>query len=296
MRRGGFNAIVSNPPFMGGQKLTGQLGEDLREYLIQDIGRGKRGSADLCSYFLLRDLSIAPRRPRSASSPRTRSPRATPARSASIRPWTWTGRSIGPRSPSAGQERRRWRCPCSGLAMRRSTKSAYLDGNRVADITPSLDPPSRMSAIPYRWLRTQSQSFQGSICSGDWIHLEPEEALGSDLRRDPRNKAYYFRTSMGRISTPAGTVSASRWVINFHDWPIERAQAIPECFDRSYETSKAFPGAEQSVRCTGSTGGNTQTHADHELYVPSPSLDRVLVIARVSRHRVASSCLNSAGI
>ena len=46
---------------MGGQKLTGQLGEDLREYLIQDIGRGKRGSADLCSYFLLRDLVIAPR-------------------------------------------------------------------------------------------------------------------------------------------------------------------------------------------------------------------------------------------
>ena len=60
MRQGGFDAIVSNPPFMGGQKLTGQLGEDFREYLIQDMAEDKRGSADLCSYFLLRDLSIAP--------------------------------------------------------------------------------------------------------------------------------------------------------------------------------------------------------------------------------------------
>ena len=59
MDNGGFSAVVSNPPFMGGQTLTGRLGEDLREYLINYIGRGKRGSADLCSYFLLRDLSVA---------------------------------------------------------------------------------------------------------------------------------------------------------------------------------------------------------------------------------------------
>ena len=59
MDNGGFSAVVSNPPFMGGQTLTGRLGEDVREYLVNYIGRGKRGSADLCSYFLLRDLSVA---------------------------------------------------------------------------------------------------------------------------------------------------------------------------------------------------------------------------------------------
>ena len=63
MRRGGFNAIVSNPPFMGGTEAQRATRRRLREYLIQDIARGKRGSADLCSYFLLRDLSIAQSRP-----------------------------------------------------------------------------------------------------------------------------------------------------------------------------------------------------------------------------------------
>ena len=61
MRRGGFDAIVSNPPFMGGKKVSGALGKDYREYLKQHIARDKPGNADLCSYFLLRDLSIAPR-------------------------------------------------------------------------------------------------------------------------------------------------------------------------------------------------------------------------------------------
>ena len=33
MRRGGFDAIVSNPPFIGGSKISGSHGTDFREYL-----------------------------------------------------------------------------------------------------------------------------------------------------------------------------------------------------------------------------------------------------------------------
>ena len=50
----GFDAIVGNPPFLGGQKLTGTLGVAYREYLVAAIGRGARGSADLVAYFALR--------------------------------------------------------------------------------------------------------------------------------------------------------------------------------------------------------------------------------------------------
>lgn len=57
----GFHAIVSNPPFIGGKKVSGALGTDYREYLKQRVARDKPGNADLCSYFLLRDLSVARR-------------------------------------------------------------------------------------------------------------------------------------------------------------------------------------------------------------------------------------------
>ena len=52
--RGGFDAVIGNPPFLGGQKLTGALGTAYREYLVDAIGRGARGSADLVAYFVLR--------------------------------------------------------------------------------------------------------------------------------------------------------------------------------------------------------------------------------------------------
>src|SRR5690606_34448536 len=51
---GGFDAIIGNPPFLGGQKLTGALGTAYREHLVHAIGRGARGSADLVAYFVLR--------------------------------------------------------------------------------------------------------------------------------------------------------------------------------------------------------------------------------------------------
>ena len=55
---GGFNAFVGNPPFVGGQRLTGQFGTPYRDYLVEFLANRKRGSADLCAYFFLRIYSL----------------------------------------------------------------------------------------------------------------------------------------------------------------------------------------------------------------------------------------------
>ncbi len=52
--RGGFDAVIGNPPFLGGKKISGALGSAYREYLVEVIGRGVRGNADLVAYFVLR--------------------------------------------------------------------------------------------------------------------------------------------------------------------------------------------------------------------------------------------------
>ncbi|CAC5339827.1 MULTISPECIES: Eco57I restriction-modification methylase domain-containing protein [Planktothrix] len=54
----GFNALVGNPPFMGGQKITGPLGTPYRDYLVQYLANNVRGSADLCAYFFLRGQQL----------------------------------------------------------------------------------------------------------------------------------------------------------------------------------------------------------------------------------------------
>ena len=53
-RQGRFDAVVGNPPFLGGQKLTGTLGKALPRVLGHRYRTIGTGSADLVAYFLLR--------------------------------------------------------------------------------------------------------------------------------------------------------------------------------------------------------------------------------------------------
>jgi methylase of polypeptide subunit release factors len=52
--RGGFDAIVGNPPFQGGKKISGALGGMYRDFLVHWLADGARGNADLVAYFYLR--------------------------------------------------------------------------------------------------------------------------------------------------------------------------------------------------------------------------------------------------
>jgi hypothetical protein len=50
----GFDAIVGNPPFQGGQKISGAVGADYLKWLQTWDGQGIKGSADLAARFVLR--------------------------------------------------------------------------------------------------------------------------------------------------------------------------------------------------------------------------------------------------
>lgn len=56
--KAGFDAIVGNPPFLGGQRITGVAGTAYRDWLVAHIAEGRRGSADLVAYFFLRAWSL----------------------------------------------------------------------------------------------------------------------------------------------------------------------------------------------------------------------------------------------
>lgn len=54
----GFDAVVGNPPFSGGKKISTKHGSAYRQYLFQFLANKRKGSADLCVYFLLRNYLI----------------------------------------------------------------------------------------------------------------------------------------------------------------------------------------------------------------------------------------------
>lgn len=53
VERGGFDALIGNPPFYGGSKITGAMGENVRDWLVHQIAGGQKGLADFFAYFLL---------------------------------------------------------------------------------------------------------------------------------------------------------------------------------------------------------------------------------------------------
>lgn len=229
MRRGGFHAVVSNPPFSGGQRLTGNLGKDTREYWIAHIARGKRGSADMSAYFLLRDLSlagygrvgiiatntIAQGDTREVGLDQVVAAGRTVFRAVKSQPWpnkanvhvslVWAGH--------AGERER-----------------PVLDHHDVPGITPSLDARSRVSGNPKQLTANEDQAFQGSIVLGKGFVLEIEQAQAL-IEKDPRNKDALFPYLNGDDLNNQPDCSASRWVINFHDWSERTAATYPDCFE-----------------------------------------------------------------
>ncbi|MDN3243426.1 Eco57I restriction-modification methylase domain-containing protein [Glycomyces tritici] len=51
---GGFDAVVGNPPFLGGKKVTGATGTNIRDWFVNRLAGAQKGNADLVAYFFLR--------------------------------------------------------------------------------------------------------------------------------------------------------------------------------------------------------------------------------------------------
>ncbi|MFD0203850.1 MULTISPECIES: Eco57I restriction-modification methylase domain-containing protein [Saccharothrix] len=281
MRRGGFDAIVGNPPFIGGKRVSGALGVDVREYLKQRIARDKPGNADLCSYFLLRDLEVASSgrvgviATNTIAQGDTREVGLDQAvdkgwrvyRAVKSQPWPGTA-SLEVSLLWVGRE---------------DQESCWLDGVEVSGITPSLDPRSRVSGNAYRLIANAGQSFQGSLVLGDRFFLSPDTAKNL-IMQDDRNREVVFPYLNGEELNSRPDCSAGRWVINFHTWDEKRAATYLDVFRIAEEMVK--PDREE--KAAGSYAGLMDRWWQYwrpraELYRAISGLDRVLVIARVSK-------------
>jgi hypothetical protein len=281
--RRGFDAIVGNPPFLGGQKLTGVLGEAYREYLVLALGRGRRGSADLVAYFLLRAHQLLNRDGQTGLIA-TNTLAQGDTREVGLDQITSDGVTVRRAIKSA-----RWPSASAALEYCAVWTSVpelpteaplILDGQKVRGITSSLDAVSRATGKPYRLLPNRGLSFQGSNVLGKGFILSPEQAREL-IDRDARNKDVLFPYLNGEDLNSRPDCSASRWVINFHDWSEERARSYPEVFEIVERLVKP-------VRLTN----NRKVYRDNwwqygekrpAMLRAIGDLDRVLVVALVSR-------------
>ncbi len=225
-REPGFDATVGNPPFIGGQKITGAAGTDYRDHLIAWVAGGKKGSADLVAYFFLNATKVSNSFGYLATNTIAQGDTSEVGLAQIIDTgWTihhavsstkWPGDAtleIAKVWATANQ----WHC------------QQILDGRPVVGIGEMLYPLSRSRWRKQRLAENANKSFQGSIVLGLGFTMSPEAAQAL-ISKDPRNADVLFEYINGKDFMQSPTQNGSRWIINFFDWPEERARQYPDCF------------------------------------------------------------------
>lgn len=240
MTRGGFDAIIGNPPFLGGKKLSGALGREVRDWLVHVVAHERRGSADLVAYFMLRAVqllkedgrfgliatnTLAQGDTREVGLDQLVANGVTLTRAIQSRPWP---------ARSANLE----------YAAVWGTKGAvlevvprYADDVSVRAISTLLESEGRGNRHPMRLAENAGVSFIGCFVNGMGFVLESCEA-SSWISVDPRNAEVLFPYLTGEDLNSRTDASPSRWVIDFYDRPEEIAATYEAPYERLSETVK----------------------------------------------------------
>jgi len=98
-----------------------------------------------------------------------------------------------------------------------------LNDTEVKGISPLLQVPGKVSGKPHRLVANANLSFIGSYVLGMGFVMSPEEAAAL-IEKNPRNKDVLYPYLNGEDLNSRPDQSPSRCVINFHDWPLRRAE------------------------------------------------------------------------
>ena len=220
--RGGFDAIVGNPPFLGGKKVSGELGGTYREYLIEELASGRRGVADLVAFFFLRAAGLV----------RDGGTFGLVATNTIAQGDT---REVGLDQLEGGCriyraiKSRQWPGEAAlyvshiWAATNGWQAAPVLDEHTVQRVTAALDAEGRVVGTPLKLAGNDGGAHIGSLINGDGFLLGPEEARRK-IGEDPAAGEVIFPYLVAQDLTSRPDQSASRCVIDFRDWPLPRAE------------------------------------------------------------------------
>ena len=216
---GGFDAIIGNPPFLGGKKISGANGVNLREWYVSVVGEGRKGNADLVAYFFLRALSLL-RPTGTLGLIATNTVAQGDTREVGLDQMVERGFTI-----TRSIQSRPWPAASANLeyAAVWGTRGTVADGvllacddEPVTHISTLLEPLGSVEGAPERLGENTGVAFIGCLVLGKGFIVEPEEAEAW-IAADPRNTDVLFPYLNGEDLNSRPDASASRWVIDFNE-------------------------------------------------------------------------------
>nr|WP_217360081.1 type IIL restriction-modification enzyme MmeI [Ruegeria arenilitoris] len=227
--KAGFDAIVGNPPFLGGQKLTGVMGECAREYCVNHIAGGQRGSADLVAYFFLRAYSILGCQGKlGLIAVNTIAEGNT--REVGLERLLASGGDIFAAYPSET-----WPGSANVVTSRvHLSKNAWLGSKSISGRSVNEISAHLTNRVLWNSVKLKSNSnfvFQGCITLGDGF-LTNETRARELISNDAANREILFPYLIGRDVNQTPTHQPSRWVISFFDWNEVKAKQFGAAYEQ----------------------------------------------------------------
>jgi hypothetical protein len=283
MERGGFDAVIGNPPFLGGQKLTGTMGTNVRDWFVNVLAAGQRGSADLVAYFFLRAfglLTVQGNLGLIATNTVAQGDTREVGLDRMVADGFTITRSIQSRSWPASSVNLEYAAVWGSRGKVGDQIPRISDDVSVPGISTLLEPAGKVEGAPVRLVENAGIAFQGCIVLGAGFLLDPGEAQAW-IDQDPRNREVLFPYLNGEDLNSRPNSEGSRWVIDFYGRTETDARAFRTPFAR----------VDQTVRRERRNKPNTVAEAPWWLFLrPRPALrnaiadlEEVLVVALVSK-------------
>lgn len=228
--RGGFDAFVGNPPFMGGAKLETALGRDYRAFIVARIANGltgTRGTADIATYFLLRAERLT-RKTGIFGLIVTNSLGQGDAKEVGLDQVLKRGHRIIRSVPSC-----RWPGTATvyyamvWVYMGDWRGAFYVDDERVAHIDASMNGAESAKAAPNKLGENEGMAFEGAKLSGEGF-VVPGRSARQLLESDPQNGQVLRPYLTGALLNGQAVQMPEDYVVTFYDWPLDRESAPPD--------------------------------------------------------------------
>jgi hypothetical protein len=225
---GGFDAFVGNPPFLGGQIISGTFGSSYRGYLAQHLSIDQAATADLVVFFFLRAFSLTRRTGylgllsrRSLAEGKNREIGLEQLIKGGVTIYTahtnipWPGKA----SVVVHQihmAKTNW----SGLVK--------LNNSPLPFISSYLDDMALDSPEPLK--QNAGKMFQGTILNSEGFKITADQAH-SLLGESKDYEDIVFPFIGGNEINSDANINPACWVINFWDWPENKARRYQRAFE-----------------------------------------------------------------
>jgi hypothetical protein len=233
---GGFDAIVGNPPFMGGRFVGRRLGMAYQEYL-KIIRNNVAGSPDLCAYVFLRSFALL-RIDGGFGLLATKSITETGSRVVCLDQITGSGGRI-----HAANSRFPWPGRASVVVSivwcRRSWNGEVrLDDRLVQAIDGALEEDAQLGR-PVKLKALKGRFSEGQHLMGRGFELDAAER-DALIREDARCAEVIFPLYNGQDLNTMPVLKPRRWAIYFRDWEEATAREYGPAFRRVEELVKPY--------------------------------------------------------